>query len=626
MEQFETCVSTMMSFLKEENFSASVISLHRLCYQAIATYLSSNMLEYSPDIGYQWIEMHHSCWDYRKYTGFKHCIDQLNDVFLTGKVSLEHLSPRCSAYSLLSIDYKSILDRFISDTNCTDDRYRIACSRFLLYMQNNNISDISELTYESIIYFHNDDYHRVQKSKDTYEDLIRVFLRYLASINLCDVGLSLTLNKLLIDKIISIPQEDIHIYDCNSNAFEISWIQARSFISELKNLGYGKTVINSSEHILTLLYIFLQMHQVKLNERLLWYWYDNVKPLLGGNYKQHRRSLYQFMEYIKSGAIVTSVTGDPNAINAIDTMPDWIAIPLRNYLELLKREGWQPSTIAMHKSSNLRFCKYLLKIGICNFSNLTPEVIVDFNLQDNHNTSEGKAAYNCRIRSFIIYLFEQKLITNAYLYKALPTFVSNTVSIVQTLSKEEVSTIWSVDPEVLSPKALRDYAMVCIGLTMGFRACDIVSLRFDNINWKNRSICITQQKTGKLITMPMPVRTGNIIYRYIRDGRPKSQEPYIFIRHEAPYDRIQRGVCRSALKRFLNLPHGSKCKFHAVRKTFATQLLEGNIKTTLISDSLGHSTDDTVHKYLSLDESRMRLCAISMSDVGISYKGGAFHA
>ena len=281
MEQFETSVSTVMSFLKEENFSASVISLHRICYQAIATYLSSNMLEYSPDIGYQWIEMHHSCWDYRKYTGFKHCIDQLNDVFLTGKVSLEHLSPRCSAYSLLSIDYKSILDRFISDTNCTDDRYRIACSRFLLYMQNNNISDISELTYESIIYFHNDDYHRVQKSKDTYENLIRVFLRYLASINLCDVGLSLTLNKLLIDKIISIPQEDIHIYDCNSNAFEISWIQARSFISELKNLGYGKTVINSSEHILTLLYIFLQMHQAKLNERLLWYWYDRNRFISG---------------------------------------------------------------------------------------------------------------------------------------------------------------------------------------------------------------------------------------------------------------------------------------------------------------------------------------------------------
>lgn len=58
MKQFETSINTVMSFLKEEKFSPSVVSLHRLCYQAIATYLSNNMLEYSPDIGYQWIEMH----------------------------------------------------------------------------------------------------------------------------------------------------------------------------------------------------------------------------------------------------------------------------------------------------------------------------------------------------------------------------------------------------------------------------------------------------------------------------------------------------------------------------------------------------------------------------------------
>lgn len=90
MEQFETSVSTVMSFLKEENFSASVISLHRLCYQDISEYLSNNMLEYSPDIGYLWIEIHHNCWVYRKYTGYKHCIDQLNDVFLTGKQCIQN--------------------------------------------------------------------------------------------------------------------------------------------------------------------------------------------------------------------------------------------------------------------------------------------------------------------------------------------------------------------------------------------------------------------------------------------------------------------------------------------------------------------------------------------------------
>jgi integrase len=223
-------------------------------------------------------------------------------------------------------------------------------------------------------------------------------------------------------------------------------------------------------------------------------------------------------------------------------------------------------------------------------------------------------------------LYEQGLIEDPYLYRALPTAVSDRVSVVQTLSKEDVAAIWAVNPDELSPKALRDYAMVCIGLTMGFRASDIVSIRFSDIDWKKKSICVIQQKTGKALILPMPVKTGNILFRYLRDGRPKSDEPYVFIRHEAPYDRIQRGVCRSALKRFLGISKHSGCNFHAVRKAFATKLLEGSINVELISDALGHSTDSTVHKYLSLDEKRMRMCPLSMAETGISLKGGAFHA
>lgn len=272
-------------------------------------------------------------------------------------------------------------------------------------------------------------------------------------------------------------------------------------------------------------------------------------------------------------------------------LPAWEAEPMKSYLDLLKREGWQPSTITMYKSSNLRFCKYLQRIGIESFSSITTGMLKDFNLQDKHITPEGKAAYNCRIRNFLIYLNEQSLIDDPYLYKAL-----------------------------------RDYAMVCIGLTMGFRASDISALCFDNINWKQRSIRIVQQKTGKILTMPMPIKTGNILFRYIRDGRPQSSEPYIFIRHEAPYDRIQRGVCRSALKRFIVASDDNNCCFHSLRKTFATQLLESNTKVELISDSLGHSTDGTVHKYLSLNEKQMRMCPLSLVDTGISYKGGVFHA
>lgn len=76
-------------------------------------------------------------------------------------------------------------------------------------MQNSNINDISEILYDSVINFHLNDYHMSSRSNDVYENLILVFLRYLAMLNKCDIGLTLTLNKLLITKIIKIPDNEL---------------------------------------------------------------------------------------------------------------------------------------------------------------------------------------------------------------------------------------------------------------------------------------------------------------------------------------------------------------------------------------------------------------------------------
>ena len=627
MEQYETNVATVMDFLKDNDFSPSVISLHKLCYQELKGYLLSLSLNYSTELAYQWIESNQSDWNYRTYTGWRHCIDQLEDVYSMGYISVDHLSCRTPAYALLNDSFKSMIDAFISDYSISDDRYRIACSRFLLYLQNNSMNNISELDYNVVLQFHQKDYHCSSKSKDVYEDLIRVFLRYLAVQGMCPFGLSLALNRLLIHQIIKLSDEELNSYTTTNQKYpSVTWSIILEFLTKMADARYGKTVLKSSKHILTLLYIFLDMHQICLDDTLLWYWFDKITRLLGTGWKQHRRTICQFLDFLGNNTITTKVTGNPKGVKAIHLLPNWEAEQLKSYLNLLKREGWQASTIAMYRSSNLRFCKYLQRLGIESFSSLTTTILKDFNLQDKHVTPEGKAAYNCRIRNFLIYLYEQSLIDDPYLYKALPTFSAPRTSIIQTLSKEDVASIWATNPDTLSPKALRDYAMVCIGLTMGFRASDISALRFENIDWKQRSIKIVQQKTGKVLTMPMPIKTGNIVFRYIRDGRPQSPEPYIFIRHEAPYNRIQRGVCRSALKRFIAASDDKSCCFHSVRKTFATQLLKGNTKVELISDSLGHSTDGTVHKYLSLDEKQMRMCPLSMVDTGISYKGGVFHA
>lgn len=75
---------------------------------------------------------------------------------------------------------KAELDDFLDNGLVTpdDDRYRIACARFLLYLQNKGLQSISQLDYSGLLDFHKDDYHKSSISKDIYEDLIRVFLRY----------------------------------------------------------------------------------------------------------------------------------------------------------------------------------------------------------------------------------------------------------------------------------------------------------------------------------------------------------------------------------------------------------------------------------------------------------------
>jgi hypothetical protein len=42
----------------------------------------------------------------------------------------------------------------------------------------------------------------------------------------------------------------------------------------------------------------------------------------------------------------------------------------------------------------------------------------------------------------------------------------------------------------------------------------------------------------------------------------------------------------------------------------------------MVAEALGQTGTDTVHRYLSLDEKRMRMCPLSLAGEGLSMKGG----
>lgn len=69
MEQYKSNVAAVMEYLKSEGFSASTISLHKLCYQGLEDFLMTTGQAYSFNAAGQWIEDNQSSWNYRRYTG-----------------------------------------------------------------------------------------------------------------------------------------------------------------------------------------------------------------------------------------------------------------------------------------------------------------------------------------------------------------------------------------------------------------------------------------------------------------------------------------------------------------------------------------------------------------------------
>lgn len=634
MNLYDSNVKKVMSFLAEHDYSPSHMSLHRVCYREFRAFLVATDQMYSAEQAVNWLDSNKFNWSKRRYLGYLHCMKQLEDVYQTNCIQLEHLSPQHSACKYLLPSLKSELDRFLEYCKSIDspryiDSKRIMCSRFLLYLQENHIYRVSEISYTLVISFHEDDFHRNQKTKDVYEDCIRYLLRYYAQMEECSIGYSLILNKLLIHQVIFLSDmstEQVNEIDSlreESLDFPPTkfWDACQGFQSAIEKYRYADTMRTCSLHTLTLLFLFLDMHNLGYTPKIAWIWYEEVKPLLKSNWAMSRRVLKLFEQFTQEGYITpqTTYTYKPTGF---DQLPDWCKKPLSSFLNLKVRESMAKSTVDMYRSASTRFCFFLVKQGITSFKELTPEHLKEFNLTDTHETLEGKNAYNVRIKAFIFYLGEEGIIQSSMLHLALPSVFAPRERMVNVLSDDEIQQVHEYKENSNKPLELRNAAVILLGLKMGLRGSDIVNLQFSNIDWKRSVINLIQKKTKTEVTLPMPVEVGNAIYQYIMKGRPDSRSSYVFIRHQAPYDKLERGSCLKTIKEVLPERNVPGSGFHVTRKSFATTLLRQGTEINTIIDSLGHRSDSTVSKYLTLDEERMRTCPLSLSEANIPLGGG----
>ena len=232
------------------------------------------------------------------------------------------------------------------------------------------------------------------------------------------------------------------------------------------------------------------------------------------------------------------------------------------------------------------------------------------------------------IKSFLHYAFEEQLIITDYAsiiqrdnYKQQPKVPS-------VFSEEEIKCLLQ-SVERSNPSGKRDYIIILLAAKLGMRAGDIAGLQFENINWDQRFIHFTQFETNKELVLPLLPEVGNAIIDYLKYGRPESNHPHCFLQLIGPYKAISSAdvgrIVQSQMQRASintkNRRHGP----HALRHSFATNMLQNKTLLPVISEALGHTSTESTMYYLRVSKEQLKQCALEVPMVAASFynqKGG----
>lgn len=129
--------------------------------------------------------------------------------------------------------------------------------------------------------------------------------------------------------------------------------------------------------------------------------------------------------------------------------------------------------------------------------------------------------------------------------------------------------------------------IVYIALLTGLRRGDILNLKFEDVNLKDRTITVIQQKTQKKITHYINSVLYPVITSYI--NKQEKKEGRLF-----PYTPM--GLV-STFKAIVKKAGLKDCSFHTLRHTFCSQMNLLNVDLKTIQEMAGHSRIETTAGY-----------------------------
>lgn len=292
----------------------------------------------------------------------------------------------------------------------------------------------------------------------------------------------------------------------------------------------------------------------ELGQQFLYECYGIEPGTVIRKFSRHHRAMDMLADFQQFGTVMLK-----RRLNR--SFPEQFADDAENYLAHMEVDYAQPNTVISHKKSLFKFADFLDSIGVTSFKTMTLENANTYVKVVLCNYSKKVAALHMGImRRFLCYLYDTKVIDDDVAAKLITIKFSQQHShLPDTLSEEDIEKILScVDRE--SPMGKRDYAILMLAAKLGLRCSDIRNLKPIDIDWVKHEIRITQVKTKEPLILPLPDDVGWALIDYLKNARPISDTPEIFLMVIAPYTQLQN--LDNVLIRYMRLAGISYADLH----------------------------------------------------------------
>ncbi len=262
------------------------------------------------------------------------------------------------------------------------------------------------------------------------------------------------------------------------------------------------------------------------------------------------------------------------------------------------------------------FAEFLTKQNVNSLDQVEVTHITDFRASMHNYVSTTQNSWMSMIRKFFLFAYE-----NGYAKRDLSIFVAKrryepSIKLPSLYTEEEIAAMLAV-VDRNNPCGKRNYAILLIAARLGMRSGDISNLKFENIHWDKNELVFIQEKTGYPQTLPLPNDVGEAIVSYLQNGRPFSDEKYIFLKSNAPFTPLSAAALHPIMKKYAQLAKikndpPRKYGLHAFRHSLASNLLNNNTPLPVISEILGHQKTETTSIYAKVDVNSLSKCTLEI--------------